>query len=237
MDSILLILRPQPGAAATADRVAKMGLRSLVAPLFVVRPLRWTAPDPGQVEALLVTSANAARAAGGQLHAFSGLPCYAVGESSAEAARAAGQADVRVGPADGKAAVAMIVSDGFTNVLHLCGREHLALDHPELNVTRRIVYASEALGALPDAAAQAVERGTIALIHSPRAGATFAELVTRAGLPRDGVRIAAISDAAARSVGPGWASVAAAAVPRDAALLELAAKLCKSAGGETGSDA
>ncbi|MEA3064722.1 MAG: hypothetical protein QOJ27_1168, partial [Sphingomonadales bacterium] len=41
------------------------------------------------------------------------------------------------------------------------------------------------------------------------------------------IRVAAISAAAAEAAGEGWAAKAVAAAPRDQALLELAAKLCK----------
>jgi uroporphyrinogen-III synthase len=44
---------------------------------------------------------------------------------------------------------------------------------------------------------------------------------------RGALRIAAISQAAADAAGLGWASVHVAEQPRDQALLELAARLCK----------
>jgi uroporphyrinogen-III synthase len=44
------------------------------------------------------------------------------------------------------------------------------------------------------------------------------------------ISLAAISAAAADAAGPGWAAVHVADRPRDHALLELAARLCKTAG-------
>ncbi len=217
----ILVLRPEPGASATAARARAMGLEPVVAPLFTIKPLEWEAPDPARVDAILLTSANAAREAGPKLAAYAALPCHAVGEATAAAARQAGFADVRAGPSDGAAALAAMSG----RVLHLCGREHLPLAHPGVSVERRIVYAAEPVSALPPAAADGLARGAVALIHSPRAAATFASFLAEDA--RHGVTAAAISAAAAAALGSGWAHVAAAARPRDEALLELAAELCQ----------
>ena len=64
--------------------------------------------------------------------------------------------------------------------------------------------------------------GAVALIHSPRAGRRFAELVENRG----SIAIAAISRAAAEAAGAGWECVEAADQPTDDALLALAARLC-----------
>ena len=60
------------------------------------------------------------------------------------------------------------------------------------------------------------------LIHSPRAGRRFAQLVQDRGR----IAIAAISASAASAVGAGWEVVEAATAPNDDALLALAARLC-----------
>jgi uroporphyrinogen-III synthase len=212
----LLVLRPEPGASETAARARAMGLEPVAAPLFTVRPLDWEAPDPADHDAILLTSAHAARLAGRCLE----LPCYAVGEATAEAARRVGYV-VTVGPRDGAAALALARSDGRERILHLCGREHIAW--PGLD--RRIVYAAEAADALPASAREALAEGAVALLHSPRAATLFSSLAPDRAL----VSIAAISAAAAEAAGPGWACVAVAPEPRDAALLEVAAKLCNTA--------
>ena len=216
----MLILRPEPGAGESAARAQALGLEPVVAPLFTVRPLPWRPPE-GPFDALLLTSANAARHAG----ALPKLPCYAVGEATASAARRAGLAEVVTGSSDGAAALALAGADGRRRILHLCGQDHLPLDAPGIEVVRRSVYAADALPALPDAAAAALASGAIVLLHSGRAARIFAAL---AGA-RQAVRIAAISPAAAAAAGHGWAEVRTAPEPRDQALLELAAQLCKAA--------
>ncbi|HEV2815701.1 MAG TPA: uroporphyrinogen-III synthase [Allosphingosinicella sp.] len=214
----VLVLRPQPGADETAARARAIGLEPVVAPLFAIRALAWSPPDASEFDAVLLTSANAARHGGDGMTPFMRLPCYAVGERTADAARAAGFADVRTGPSDGAALVAMARQEGAEALLHLGGRDHVALD----GVARIPVYAAEAAGALPTDAERAV-----VLIHSARAAARFADL---AGDRRGAFRIAAISAEAAAAAGPGWRTMAIAAAPRDQALLELAAKLCQTAG-------
>jgi len=218
----VLILRPQPGAGETAARAGAMGLDPVVAPLFTIRPIAWTPPAPAGFGAVLLTSANAARLAGGGMTPFLSLPCYAVGERTAAAAREAGFRDIRTGPGDGEALSRMIAAEGSGPAFHPCGREHRAFD----NVLSLPVYAADAAEHLPDPAASAIAQGAIALLHSPRAAALFAQL---AGPLRSAVQVVAISPAAAEAAGAGWRSRRVAESPRDHALLELAAKLCQDA--------
>ena len=222
----VLIVRPEPGASASAERARALGLEPVIAPLFRIRPLPWEAPDPSGFDAVLLTSANAARNAGAGLAAFTQLRCYAVGESSADAARDAGFADVRTGPGDGAAAAAMMDEHGVTRAIHPCGRDRAGLGEIRVEIVPAPVYAADALDRLPDAAVAALRGGALLLVHSPRAGALLARLV---GEKAD-VAIAAISAAAAEATGEGWGSVAVAGAPSDEALLELAAKLCKTEG-------
>jgi uroporphyrinogen-III synthase len=217
----VLVLRPQPGADETAARARALGLDVVVAPLFAVRPLAWTPPDPAGFDAVMLTSASAARQAADGLAPFRQLPCYAVGEATAAAAREVGFADVRIGPDDGKGLLLMMADDDVHAVFHPCGQDHLALALPGVTITRIPVYAAEAADRLPVPA-----EDMLALLHSPRAAALFAGL---AG-DKARIRIAAISARTARAAGEGWQAVAVAPSPRDAALLELAAQLCQNAG-------
>jgi uroporphyrinogen-III synthase len=201
-----------------------MGLTPVVAPLFTVRPLAWEAPAAERFDAVMLTSANAVRHGGSGLHAFLHLPCYAVGEATAAAAGGAGFGMVRSGDADAAALLERMAADGIGRALHLCGRERRADHHASVQVTVVPVYATEPTGGLTDAARLAIEDGAVALLHSPRAAMRFAAL---AGDARSKVAVAAISSAAAAAAGGGWRAAAAAAEPTDAALLELAAKLCQ----------
>ena len=226
----MLVLRPQPGVTETARRVEALGFDAVVAPLFTIRPIHWEAPDPASVEAVLLTSANAPRHAGDQITGFTSLPCYAVGQATETAARAVGFTRLITGGGDGAAIVRMMIEDGVASALHLCGRDHIPVQHEQIRIDRRSPYASEAVEELPEGARQALERGAVALLHSPRAAALFGRLVDDAGLARDRISVAAISAPASQAAGGGWQANVAAAQPRDDALLELAAKLCQNDG-------
>ena len=63
----------------------------------------------------------------------------------------------------------------------------------------------------------------IALVHSARAGTRLAELTP----DRTAMQIVAISAAAARACGTGWAAIHIADVPREHAMLECLARVCK----------
>lgn len=219
----VLVLRPQPGADETAARARALGLEPVVAPIFAVRALAWTPPDPAGFDAVMLTSASAARQASDGLTPFKPLPCYAVGEATAAAAAQAGFADIRIGPDDGSTLLLMMAEDGVRRAFHACGEDHIALGHPDVAITRLPVYAAEGAGRLPGEAEAALRGGAIALLHSPRAARLFAELAGARG----GISIAAISARTARAAGEGWRAVAVAPMPRDQALLELAAKLCQ----------
>ena len=222
----LLVLRPEPGASATAERTAALGWTAVKTPLFEVHACDWTPPDAAAPDAVMMTSANAARFGGAGLAGLLRLPLYAVGAATAEAARIAGFTDIRSGAGDGEALLRSAAADGVTRLLHLAGRDHRALANPAVTIERRLVYRSDPAGMLPAEAVDALAAGAIALLHSPRAAARFAALADEAGLARLAIRIAAISAAAREAAGPGWAATAVAAMPTDDALLLAAAGLC-----------
>jgi uroporphyrinogen-III synthase len=219
----LLVVRPAPAADETAARARAAGFDAVAAPIFTLVAVAWDVPDPADHDAVMLTSATAARLAGPALARFTHLPAHAVGAATAAAARAAGFADVRAGSSDAAALVAQMATAGVTRPLHLAGREHRPPADSALPITRRIVYAADPVARLPDAAHAALARGAVTLLHSPRAAATFAALVKAAGFDRSALRVAAISAAAAGD----WPGAAIAAQPTDAALLAAAGRLCE----------
>lgn len=211
----LLVLRPEPGASATLERARELGLSPWSAPLFAIEPLRWKAPDPSQFDGLLLTSANAVRHAGSQLAGLRTLPAYAIGEATASAARDAGFEIAEVGDSGIDRLLRAVGSD--LRLVHLCGEHRRNPENAPQDITSIPVYRAHPLR--PDLA---MAEDSVALVHSPRAAQRLAELVQA----RASVFIAAISPAAARAAGPGWAAVECAVEPNDDALLALAARLC-----------
>ena len=207
----VVVLRPEPGASATAEAARALGLEAVALPLFAVRPIDWRAPTEG-LDGIVATSANAFRHGGGELERLRGFPVHAVGAATAEAARAAGFTVATVGTS-GARALAEALPPG--RYVHLTGVHHMALAGvPALACYESVAIDPPPLGPLS---------GAVALVHSPRAGERLAEQVAERG----STAIAAISEAAAAACGTGWASVAVAEAPADAALLALAARLCQ----------
>jgi uroporphyrinogen-III synthase len=212
----VLILRPEPSASATAKMARERGLDAVSVPLFEVEPVQWDAPEASSFDGLLLTSANAVRAGGSPLEALRGLSVYAVGEATAEAARAAGF-DVA---ASGDSGIDRLLGsiDGDLKLLHLCGEDRREPTDGRQSITPVAVYRAKPiedprLGNVGDA---------VALIHSPRAGRRFAEL---AG-DRRSIAVAAISHAAREAVGSGWRAIEIAEAATDEALLAVAERLC-----------
>jgi uroporphyrinogen-III synthase len=212
----LLVLRPEPGASETVERARSRGLDAVAVPLFIVEPVRWEPPEAGGFDGLLLTSANAVRCAGEQLQELRGLEAYAVGEATAAAARDAGFGIGATGDSGVDRLLGSIPAD--LKLLHLCGAHRHKPSQARQEITTLTVYRSQAIEA-PDVSQV---RGSVALVHSPRAGRRLGELVA----DRGSTAIAAISDAAASATGAGWESVDVADQPSDEALLALALRLC-----------
>lgn len=220
MNPPILVLRPEPGATATAARIRAGGAAALVLPLFETVARDWTGPEPGAIDALLVTSAATLRHGGAGLAAYRGLPLVAVGAATAAAARAAGFARVEAAGGDAAAAVALLERMGARTVFHPGGRQRTAVA-TGLRLIGATVY--EAVALPPPPALARPPAGAVALVHSARAGAALAAAVA----DRGALSVAAISDAALEAAGGGWARAAAAERPDDAALVALGIALVR----------
>lgn len=217
----VIVLRPEPGASETVDRVIARGLDAASIPLFVVEAIDWLAPEPAGFDAILLTSANAVRLAGEPLKSFRGLPVHAVGTATADAARDAGFDIASSGDAGVKRLLGSLEAE--LKLLHLCGEDRADATVVRQQVTVVPVYRSRVIEPAPEVSSAI---GALALIHSARAGKRFAELAERQQVDRGQVAVAAISAAAADAVGEGWKSLNHADQPTDQALLALADRLC-----------
>ncbi|HEX4695294.1 uroporphyrinogen-III synthase [Sphingomonas sp.] len=216
------VLRPEPGNHATALRIEATGLRAIRLPLFAVRPLAWTPPDPRRFDALILTSANAARLAGAGLDALRSLPVHAVGAATAAAAQAQGLSVATVGQGDGQDLLETVAAEGVERALLLVGRDR-RLDAGGIVAQAITVYASNEQAIAPPAIRNLSE--TVALLHSARAAQRLGELADRNGVDRGSIRLGAISRAVADAAGHGWNHVGAAPSPDDEALVALAQRL------------
>ncbi|MED5544421.1 MAG: uroporphyrinogen-III synthase [Pseudomonadota bacterium] len=228
----VLILRPQPGAQASLEAARKLGLAAEAYPLFEVRPQAWEAPACDDIDAIVLGSANALRHGGGTLEAYRGKPAYAVGQKTAEAARAAGL-DVVCTGRGGLQSVLNTLAPEHRRLLRLAGRERVALHLPEgVTMTTREVYASEALPA-PEALRQRLcdmsQGAVLVLLHSGEAAVRFEDLCREWGLATGAIHLVAIGPRVSARLHSPWGSVRCAPEPSDAALLALAAQMCQEA--------
>ena len=226
MSRPLIILRPEPGNSASRARALEQGLAVHSYPLFETRPVAWDPPEPSRYVGVIMTSANAARLAGADLQRFVHLPLYAVGEVTADAARAAGFASIVSGDGDVERLLGKIATLGLNRLLHLSGADYQPVSPHGVEVDRRTVY--EAIGVTPaPGLVEALAAGGVVMLHSGRAANQFAALVDGHQIDRARLAVAAISEAAAQAAGAGWQAVTVAKRPRDGALLDSATRLCK----------
>lgn len=218
------VIRPEPGCSATVAAARALGLEAQGEPLFEVRPREWTMPEGG-FDALLIGSANALRHGGPQLGGLTGLPVYAVGETTAEVARTAGFTVAASGQG-GLQDLLDQLDPAHRRLLRLAGEERVELAPPPgIELIERVVYASEPLP-MPDSLATALRDGGIVLLHSAAAARHFAAECDRLAIPRAALSLACIGPRVGAAAGSGWALIQSAAEPTDAALLALARGMC-----------
>lgn len=209
--------RAEPGAARTAARLAELGFQPIVRPLLRIETLSPVAPSD-RPDALVFTSVNGV-AAWAPLDGDRAVPVLAVGQTTAQAARAAGFASVRSADGDLDALAALIRSDPALKGARL---RHPGAETPAGD-----------LGALIDGHAwveplpvyRAVQTGLGApdafdavLIHSPRAARALAAVLAP-DAARGRIACAISAKAAAFLADPPFAETRIAAAPDDAALL------------------
>lgn len=222
----LIVIRPEPGCTATVNAARDASLDPRGFPLFAVTPRSWHEPTPDAYDALLLGSANAIRQAGPGLAGLRHLPAYAVGDATADAARAVGFAVVGQGQG-GLQGVLGQLDPAHRRLLRLAGEERIVLTLPPgVTMTERVIYASQAQPMPPELAALLAEPALIAL-HSAEAAQHFAAECVRNGLRRAPLRLCTLGPRIAAAAGDGWGEVAIAAEASDRALLVLARQMCQ----------
>lgn len=220
----LLILRPEPGNGQSVAAARDMGLEVLGAPLFAVEPVAWEAPDPAGFAAILAGSANLFRTGGAKLAGLKELPVLAVGEQTAQAARADGFRVAAQGQG-GLQAIARTLAPG--RYLRLSGADPVPLDLPEgVSVETVTLYAARALP-LAQAAQDLLQGPCLVALHSGEAGRHFAAECTRLGLSRGGIALVCLAPRIAQCAGSGWEAVEISAMRSDQPLLALARQMCQ----------
>ena len=215
----LLIIRPQPGADATAALAHKAGIAAIAMPLFEVRSLPWRVMSPTDYDALIFTSANAPRHGGDALAVLRGLPVYAAGNGTAKSARAAGFGVIWTGTMGADAVIAQAQMDRNLRLLWLTGRHHHDVNAPgDMSIDVHSVYESVQLAA-PQSLIENLSRPQMTALHSARAAQHFCTICEAHGIDKSTIAIVSFSSEISNSAGLGWAKSLIADAPNDDALL------------------
>ena len=187
----ILVTRPEEDAAPLARELEAMGVEPVAAPMMSIRYLDGPALDLDGVQALLVTSANGARALAGR-SSRRDLPALAVGDASARAARELGFKNVESasGDVEALAELAKIRLDPEAGaLLHPAGTKVAGdlggmLNEAGFEYRREVLYESRTATALDPDCARAIREGRAdgVMLFSPRTAATFARLAEKAGV-------------------------------------------------------
>ncbi len=225
----LVVIRPEPGCASSLSAAQSARLEAYGFPLFKVVARNWDAPPPERFDAILGGSGNAFRLGGRGLSGLRSLPVYAVGESTAAAARAAGFTVTAIGNGGLQALLAELEPD-HCRLLRLAGDERVPLTLPKgVTMFERVIYASEPQPFPADLVAVLRDPAMVA-VHSAEAARHVAAECVRHGIRRSPLRIIALSQRIAHAAGDGWGEVAVATIPNDNALLALALQMCQDHG-------
>ena len=229
---LVMITRPRDDAERLAELLAPLGVRGLVEPMFDIAMLPATLDFDG-VQAILITSANGARALG-QATDRRDLPVLAVGEQSATAARAIGFGDVAAAEGDVASLAAMVareIDPAAGKLIHVAGTVVAGdlsgtLEEFGFEVNREVLYDARPVSALSPAGARALTEKSLdgVLFFSPRTVHTFARLVDQAGLAPNLVDVVAycLSPAVARATSRlPWRVIQTAARTDQAAMVDL----------------
>jgi len=232
----VLLTRPRPDSEALAARLAAYGVDTLIEPLLTIVPAGKEEPNLAGVQALVVTSANGARALGRVRTRPDGpaFPVYAVGAASAAAARAQGFAAVYSASGDVAALAALIRARCAPHagaLLHIAGTRIAGdlgalLARDGFAVRRAVLYDAVPIPSLSDEARRAIAAGGIdaVLLYSPRTARIFVACILAAGLEAacEGMAALCLSPAVAEALGAlRFAAVRVAARPDGDALLAL----------------
>jgi uroporphyrinogen-III synthase len=231
----ILVTRPQPRAAQTAADLRARGHEPIVAPLFQIEILSKVDPKAAEWAAILLTSANALpgilKTAGRS--AWRGVPVFAVGDRTAQAARDSGFTTVTSAAGNVNDLIGMVAAQlkPPARLLYLAGEKRTgdlagALRSKNFEVDLVVVYRSETAKCLPEPAVAALAGEIDAVLHFSRAASeTFLKAARNSNLLEAAltkpVHFCLSEQVAAPLRGAGAARIQVAARPTQDALLEL----------------
>ena len=218
---LVWITRAEPGASATARRIEAMGWTPLVDPLLEARPIVDVTLDLAGIAALAFTSAQGVRAFAALSDAR--LPAFAVGDATAEAARAAGFTSVQSADGDVADLATLIAGADPGPILHagaLRPAGDLVGNLTAQGLSARAVALYDTVPLHPVSALSKLPQITVITTHSPRASGLLANLLNAHTTAH--LRILALSEAVAAPLRTlKSAQIVVAPFPNEASLLNL----------------
>lgn len=227
--------RPAEEAERLIPALEALGCKAVLAPMLeiVIKSPESIALEG--VQAILITSANGARAIAASLgpHMGRDVPVLAVGEASAATTRSLGFRYVESAGGDVEALIALVerrCAPTAGRLLHAAGSAVAGdlkgrLETKGYAVERRVLYEARPIASLAPSLRDALaDPGTRAvLFFSPRTAETFVTLVRHAA-PVDRLDAVCLSDAVAEVARRlNWRRVVAATRPEQAALVDALA--------------
>lgn len=229
----ILVTRPEPDASRLAKELQTLGHEVVLAPMMTIVNLPGTKITTENVQALLVTSANGARALG-RATAFRDVKVFAVGNASAEAVRSEGFGTVVSAEGDVPSLAKLVIADCKPNngkLIHVAGTDVSGDLSGLLKVAgfvceRAVLYETNVADQLDkDTIFQLNSRFIdVALFYSPRTALIFRTNIETAGLGAtlDQVAALCLSEAVAEKIGDlSWSDVKIAKEPNQGSLLTL----------------
>jgi len=220
----LLVTRPEPGASATAARLAAMGHEVLRLPCLSIKAVSPRLPE--HPAALVITSGQAVPALPARLH---NVPVFCVGDATADRLRQAGFTRVESANGDADALFRLIMARRLTglHVLAVGERHGLALLQrlraAGISAARRKVYTVTKLRILPAETKAALAAGGLdaALFYSAETARAFCALHPPGTAEMEAY---ALSDNVAKGLtGLPWRRIHVALAPTEADLMALLA--------------
>lgn len=187
----VLVTRPREDGEKLADVLGTRGIEVLLEPLLCVEYLEGPGLDLDGVQALVVTSANGLRAFA-RRDSRRGLPVYAVGDASAQAAAQAGFSRIISAAGDIEALARLIcerIDPAKGALLHasgtvVAGDLGSALATAGLTYRRQVLYRANQAKSLSAAVVRALRAGVVdgVLFFSPKTATIFVILIRKADL-------------------------------------------------------
>ena len=236
MADFIITIRPEPDASRDVDWLKRYQVPAMAMPVMYAEQTPFYLPDAALFQAIIFTSRHAVAALADLFRHVSlrSLPVYAVGRSTALAAREAGFEQVKSGPGDGKGLLALMTADlrqdagkilwPRASIISFDIASHLV--EFGFSVQQIPVYAMKPTASYTaDLSARLAACSSAAVVAmSARSMALFSEILDNQEFADQRKIITVIAGSApiAAAAGSGWADIMVAKAPRRSRILAIA---------------